>query len=191
MDSRLVNARSDSLSRTAGEGVSTTVAGLALAIERNSNDSTLVIDASPFGKRIGETLAIDSVVIDEDVDVSAVGHNSSFIGNSRGGRIHLMTLGETLPQPQPSSPSWNELMQSYQDKFDNVIFDLGSWESGSPLRWATAIGSLVVVIDGDKTTSDSLEEFSNILSKTDCTVLGFLMNNKKNYIPKFIDKLIR
>lgn len=171
-------------SRVNGEGVSTIALGLAAELSREGN--TLLIDASPEGKRIGESLGIDTDPIVIENISRADPQTKRHITQISEPKIDILTL--SIPEKSKSNlidfnvPFWNQIRAYYK----SIIVDTGSLQKPSALIWANWTDHTLLVIDANITTRENLARFSNEIKKSNLNFSGFIMNKRPFYIPNFL-----
>ncbi|WJG09746.1 hypothetical protein [Aliiglaciecola sp. LCG003] len=175
------------MSRTKGEGVSTTSAGLAMAINSRSPKSVLLIDANPLGNRLANVLEYESLELDPNsIDREEVDIANYIVGDE----VKLLSLCAQGNSQTCSHTQFNMLLQSLKNQYDNIIIDIGSWDTESPLGWIEQIDSLILVIDGNTTTREMLAHFKKTVDRCGIKLNGFVMNKHEKPVPTFIYKMI-
>lgn len=175
------------MSRTNGEGVTTCAAGLGLAIGARNPGTTLLIDANPLGRRLGDIFSSDITYFDPNIDGTSTSGIESCIVK---GSVDVLSLTAQGTSQTCAHIEFNKYLEALKGQYDNIIIDIGSWNTESPLGWLDQLDGLILIIDGNVTTRDMLAHFKKTIDRCGLTLSGFFMNKHEKPVPDFIYKMI-
>ena len=171
-----------------GEGVSTVTLGLAASMAEAARQGILVIDlnsanpvlADRLGLRadigLGDLLAKDAAAADAIVE-------------SEVSRLFLLGRGRaSVDLSQPSSLAlFDELIRGIRSDFDHILFDGGSLAtSPDSLLVASKVDGVILVVQAERTGSETIRDASNQLRMAGANVLGVVLNRRRDYLPGFL-----
>ncbi|MEZ5490847.1 MAG: hypothetical protein R3F50_11065 [Gammaproteobacteria bacterium] len=175
------------ISRLPGEGVSTTVTGLARSLGALSPGSILIIDANPTGTRIAKLLEsgaknpLTSASFDR-MDFSILNHLETI----ENGDLALITIDYETSENYCLSAEFGQYLVDLREHYDTILVDIGSWDQLAPVYWADFMDHLVLIIDSERTTRESLEDFKHKLDRSGHELSGFILNKQERPVPEFI-----
>jgi len=171
-----------------GEGVSTVTLGLAASMADAARQGILVIDlnsahpalANRLGLRaevgLGELLAKDATPTDAIVESDVP-------------RLFLLGRGQASADlSQPSSLGlFDELIRVIRSDFDHILFDGGSLAtSPDSLLVASKVDGVILVVQAERTGSETVREASSQLRMAGANLLGVVLNRRRDYLPGFL-----
>jgi len=171
-----------------GEGVSTVTLGLAASMAEGARQGILVIDlnaanpvlADRLGLRaeigLGDLLAKDAAPADAIVESEVP---------------HLFLLGRGRASVDLSQPSslglFDEMIRGIRSDFDHLLFDGGSLAtSPDSLLVASKVDGVILVVQAERTGSETVRDASNQLRMAGANVLGVVLNRRRDYLPGFL-----
>ncbi|GAA0856480.1 hypothetical protein [Aliiglaciecola litoralis] len=178
------------LSRTSGEGVTTTAIGLALATHLRAPGSTLLIDANPSEFRVADVLKCESKHV-ASIDFRAPEPNiEDYVVSTNSPGLPLLTIAPVGNAFTCSSAEFAVCWPSLKQSYETIIVDIGAWSTEAPLGWIEQLDDLILVLDGNHTTQEMLSHFKRTIDRCGCKLSGFIMNKHERPIPNFVYRMI-
>jgi len=176
-------------SRTCGEGVTTVAFKLACELAKEGN--TLLVDASPEGKRITDILKVEAVSL-AIKDINRINPQTKrYITKLTDPNLDIITISDSDKEGNNPSdfnlPFWMELRSYYK----SIIVDTGSLQKSPSRIWSNWVDHTLLVIDATSTTKEILERFSSDLSTWNLKISGFIINKRSFHIPNFLLSMVR
>jgi Mrp family chromosome partitioning ATPase len=81
-----------------------------------------------------------------------------------------------------------EMMQSLSAEFDLVIVDLPALDAPGALEWGSLVDGILVVIEAERVRWQVVERGIGLLEQAGSTVLGTVINKRRDYIPNWLYK---
>ncbi len=178
-----------------GEGGTTTAAILASTLARSGNTKILLVDANlrtpaldeVFEQGQGSKLLglSDQVLSETPLDQTIY---QTDIPN-----LSFMPCGRSVTSPSYmfDSEPITSMLSTLREKFDFIIFD------GSPLRdysessfLAGKMDGVILVVEAERTKIDVARKIRKDLESTGVTILGVVLNKKRNYIPEYLERFL-
>lgn len=165
-----------------GEGVTTSALGTAAALaSHGENGPVLAIDGSPVGTRMAEMLALPQVPVAPDAGTGVV--TAAVLGLSLQGLSMLSLTAAPPALGDANTPAWAETWEVLRSRFGCIVVDAGSLRSDGPRRWASWVGSTVLVIDTSRVTREALHAFSRERRQAGPVLAGFVLNKRRFHVP--------
>ncbi len=191
-------SRSDSkcvmlVSALPGEGVSTVTLGLASTMAEASRQGVLVLDLANSGPALAAGLGVYPRYGVSELLAKEVTASEAIVETSVP---HLFVLGRGRRSLDLSNSTsithFEELIKAMRSDFDFVIVDGGSLEtSPDSLMVATrAADSVILVVQAERTGTDTVRETSQRLTHAGANVRGIILNRRREYLPRFLAKRI-
>ena len=173
-----------------GEGVSTVTLGLAAAMAEVARQGVLMIDLNSANPVLTERVGVDpSVGLGELLAKDAT--RAEAIVESEV--PHLFVLGRGRASADLSQPSslvlFEELIRGMRSDFDHLILDGGALStSPDSLLVASKVDGVILVVQAERTGSDTVREASNQLRMAGANLLGAVLNRRRDYLPGFLSR---
>lgn len=165
-----------------GEGVTTSALGTAAALASHSEHGpVLVIDGSPVGTRMAEMLALPQVPVAPDAGTGVV--TAAVLGLSLQGLSMLSLTAAPPALGDTNTSAWAETWEVLRSRFGSIVVDAGSLRSDGPRRWASWVGSTVLVIDTSRVTREALKAFGRERRQAGPVLAGFVLNKRRFHVP--------
>lgn len=171
------------ISRTKGEGVSTVAAGLSRAFSRNGDGRVLLVDADDVTNGLAKSLPtsgrpvfLDSTNLGPEVHPGGV----------RPWGIDFVALGAKGKDRFVYGLAWDDYFSMLRCRYDIIVVDAGSLETGTPYNWSNVPSHVILVVDTTRTTIKALERLREELKSSGPTVTGAVLNKRAFPIPSFL-----
>jgi|GEM_PF-2793305 len=177
------------ISRTGGEGVSTTVSGLAMSLNSAFPGSVLVVDANPVttgSKRIADIVEVNSRLLTTAAIQSGTPDIAEFIAGFGTTAVGLLTLDSDAAGQEIVATELCRVISDLKKEYATILVDIGAWDQVIPTAWTALLDHLVLVVDGNKTTRELLENFKKTLEFSEHRLSGFILNRQQRPIPEFL-----
>lgn len=172
------------VSRLPGEGVTTVALGLAEAAAE-AGHAMLVLDASPAGERAAAKLRLSAPVLAAtDGKLDAARLEAAITPTGRPG-VDLLTVADA----ELSGHDFAPLRDRLRARYAAVLVDCGSLASEIPHRWRPAVDHVLLVLDPERATYESLERFRTTLAHSTMRLSGFVMNRRRFPVPSLVYRL--
>ena len=175
------------------EGCTTTAAILASTLARSKDSRTLLIDANL------RTPALDDVFTGQqnpsglsDVVLSDVDLDQSIYQTDRP-NLFVLPCGKPVSSPSYifDGDSVADLLNKLRDRFDFVILDASPLHAYSESRFlASKVDGVILVVEAERTKTEVVRSIKKELEAAGVTILGVVLNKKKKYIPKFLERFL-
>lgn len=170
-----------------GEGKTLTALAAAILPSLHTNCKTLLIDAS----HDFSSLCALGMVPDRQKNLSVEMDNEALMKAVRKTSFSHVDICQvyspTLPTYFLPYQKLVSLYQSVAMKYDRIVVDsVAASVSSDYLSLAKIIGHAVIVTEHRKTRRHQLESQLERLRKTDCQIIGSLLNRRKYAIPKWL-----
>ena len=178
-----------------GEGGTTTAAILASTLARSGNSKILLVDANlrtPALDEVFEQGQGHKLLGLSDKVLSEVSLDQT-IYQTDIPNLSFMPCGSSVISPSYmfDSEPIVAMLSVVREKFDFVIFD------GSPLRdysessfLAGKMDGVILVVEAEHTKIEVVRKIRKDLESTGVTILGVVLNKKRNYIPDFLERFL-
>lgn len=112
--------------------------------------------------------------------------------DSDGDTIQIELSTKDLPRPASTQEDLlKTMMQDLENIFDIIIWDLPPTDKSARSRMvAQYTQGVVLVVEAGKTRWQTANHTMEHFRFSGCTILGVILNKKKNYIPNWIYKLL-
>lgn len=165
-----------------GEGITTCALGTAAALAAHGEQGpVLVIDGSPVGTRMAEMLALPQLPVAPDAGPEAVTAAVSALPFQGLSMLSLTVAPPALGDSR--SEAWAETWEVLRSRFGRIVVDAGSLRSDGPRRWASWVGSTVLVIDTSRVTREALSAFGRERRQAGPVLAGFVLNKRRFHVP--------
>jgi capsular exopolysaccharide synthesis family protein len=176
------------VSALAGEGVSTVTLGLAATMADVARQGVLVIDLNSANPVLANRLGLSpDVGLGELLAKDAT--RADAVVESQIPRLFLLGRGRANADLSlPSSLSlFEELIKGMRSDFDHLIIDGGALADASDaLLAASKVDGVILVVQSERTGSDTVREASNQLRTAGANLLGVVLNRRREYLPRFL-----
>ncbi|MEQ8234311.1 MAG: hypothetical protein RLW61_22750 [Gammaproteobacteria bacterium] len=170
-----------------GQGTTTLAVGLARAALSHGAGTVLVVDAATRGRSAARLLA-------RDLPGSARAENVDGLpGELRIGGAGVPALFSLAPDGGNGmhDDALREACAALFARFDFVVVDTGDVASVVPARWRTLVDCLVLVVDTNRETIESLSRLRKDLDDRGLSCDGFVLNKRRFHVPGFLYRLVR
>lgn len=171
------------LSRTSGEGVSTIAAGLSRAFSRNGDGRILLVDADDVSNGLSKSVPATSATV--HLNASNLGPDT-YPGAIKRWGIDFVALGANGADRFVYGLAWDDYFSMLRGRYDIIVVDAGSLETGTPYHWSNVPSHVILVVDTTKTTIKALERLREELKSSGPTVTGVVLNKRAFPIPTFL-----
>lgn len=176
------------VSALAGEGVSTVTLGLAAAMAEVARQGVLVIDLNSANPILSDRLGIDPEIGLGELLVKDGTRADAIIESPVP---HLFVLGRGRLDADLSQPSslamFEEMVRGMRADFDHVIIDGGALAtSPDSLLVASKVDGVILVVQAERTGSETVRDASNQLRMAGANLLGAVLNRRREYLPGFL-----
>jgi capsular exopolysaccharide synthesis family protein len=179
---------------THGEGATTTSAILAATLARSGHSKILLVDANlrtpaldgVFNEDTQHTEGLSDVVC-ADVPVESAIYQTNFPN------LFLLPVGKSH-----SSPSYlfdgdpiARLLNDLRERFDFIIIDGAPLDGYSESFFlASKVDGVVLVVESERTKKQVVKKIKKELEWGPINLLGVVLNKKRNYIPKTLERFL-
>ena len=176
------------VSALGGEGVSTVTLGLAAAMADVARQGVLVMDLNASHPVLPERLALHPTVGLGELLAKDATRAEAIVESPIH---HLFVLGRGRASADLSQPSslalFEELLRGLRSDFDHLIIDGGSLATSPDcLLVASKVDGVILVVQAERTGSDTVREASNQLRMAGGNLLGAVLNRRREYLPSFL-----
>src|SRR5688572_13066277 len=172
------------------EGVSTVTLGLGAAVAEAAQHGVLLVESHPGAPALGARLGTAAALGISEVITKDAPPERAIVATSVP-RLSLMTRGRV--PIDLSQPRWlglfDELMADLQSGFDLCLFDGGALEAQpESLLLASHVDGVLLVVEAERTPMSRVEAAAEMLARAGANVLGVVLNRRRGYIPKFLER---
>lgn len=170
-------------------GTTTLITGVADALVRNSNRRVLLVDMTNSCRQFSQLLKMSLTPVDFEQNFSQAEINAKMLGihtHSKGFDVACLAWKQKKQARQEFEQWWQALIPQY----DVILLDTGSLETDIPYHFSSYIENYVLVLDANQVTREMLEYFRRDGRLNALPFKGFLINNKRFYVPDFIYRLL-
>jgi capsular exopolysaccharide synthesis family protein len=175
------------------EGGTTTAAILASTLARSKDSKTLLVDANL------RTPALDNVFDGQqnpaglsDVVLSEVDLEQSIYQTDRP-NLFVLPCGRPVSSPSYifDGESMSELLNRVREQFDFVVLDASPLHAYSESSFlASKVDGVILVVESERTKSEVVQRIKRELELAGVNILGVVLNKKKNYLPRFVQRFL-
>ena len=173
-----------------GEGVSTVSLGLAATMAEVGRQGVLMIDLNSANPVLTERVGVDPSVGLGDLLAKDATRAEAIVESEIP---HLFVLGRGRASADLSQPSslalFEELIRGMRSDFDHLILDGGALTtSPDSLLVASKVDGVILVVQAERTGSETVREASNQLRMAGANLLGAVLNRRRDYLPGFLSR---
>ena len=171
-----------------GEGVSTVTLGFACAAVEAASQGVLVVDTSFARQGLAGRLGVAPRAGISEILTKEVSRANA-IQATPVQRLFFLGAGRSpldLTQAHARGPLV-ELLADLRSAFNYVVIDGGALQNRpDSLLLAGRVDAVALVIQAERTGSDSARAAATQLRATGANVLGTILNRRREYLPKFL-----
>ena len=167
-----------------GEGVTSMTAGLAMAAAAHGNGRVLVCDVGQGEQRLAGLLGAKMVTI---TSLPPEGDLRVALAATDG--LDVLSIAPDLASAA-NEERWAHVMSVLRERYNTIIFDLGDLGTSMPALWQDRLDELLLVVDSNHTTYESLARLRKELERTGISLSGFALNKRRFYVPALIYRFI-
>jgi capsular exopolysaccharide synthesis family protein len=176
------------VSALSGEGVSTVTLGLAASMAEVARQGVLVVDLNSANPVLGERLALEPQVGLGELLAKDATRAEAVVESPIP---HLFLLGRGRRDTDLSQPSslalFEELIRGLRQDFDHLLIDAGALATSPDcLLMASKVDGVILVVQAERTGSETVREASSQLRMAGANVLGAVLNRRREYLPRFL-----
>jgi capsular exopolysaccharide synthesis family protein len=176
------------VSALGGEGVSTVTLGLAVSMAEVARQGVLVVDLNSANPVLSDRLAVEPEVGLGELIAKDATRAEAVIESPIP---HLFLLGRGHREVDLSQPSslalFEELLRGLRTDFDHLLIDGGALATSPDcLLVASKVDGVILVVQAERTGSETVREASNQLRMAGANVLGAVLNRRREYLPGFL-----
>ena len=178
-------------SRIPGEGVSTTVAGLACAFGAADPGGVLVLDAAHGRRRVAHylhTMAEPGVL---DASEPEKTDFPSMTTHVESAGIDLLTLAPDGGRATVETNHARKALNVLKLRYRTVLIDAGALSDSASASWLACGDYRVLVVDVSQATQEVLAYQAKQLEFSGIRLDGSVLNKRLHYIPRFLYWLAR
>jgi Mrp family chromosome partitioning ATPase len=172
---------------SAGEGVTTVAANLAVYVSFHTRQPVLLVDANlerpaihrPFGVKVTPGL-VD--VLRDDVPLDDA------VQPTKYGNLWVLAAGATKAAiaGQRTAPL-STLFDKLDDSYGHVIFDLAvAGEVGPCFPLARLLDGVLLVVESEHVRRPAAEWVQQRLQRAGANVVGAVLNKRRHYVPSWL-----
>jgi len=167
-----------------GEGVTTVTAHLARELVEHLGLRVLLVDLAPGRGRLADTLAALSNPPAEIREDAVAGANAAWA---------LVDLAQAATEPMRDlRQRFAALLGAAAGRFDIVLVDAPPLCNGlETLVAARACGQALLVVRAGNLPYETLERMRDDLREAQVEILGVILNQRREVVPAWIDRLLR
>lgn len=169
---------------TPGAGVSTIVAGLALALARSGAERIVVMDVSAES---GTPTLFGVNPVTGLVEMTSDGEGNTAVAQHQ---VYVVPSGSSESKPVYSNRAQRlaAVIQGLRNsKADYVIVDMPPvTETGLTLRISRLLNSVLLVIAAEKVNRSVAAHVKDWLLQADAKILGSVLNKRRQYVPEWL-----
>ena len=172
-----------------GEGVTTVAVNSAAALCEDPENRVLLIDANYRDPTLSDSSAIVSGAGFADVAAGRAILKDAIVHNSRG--YYVLSAGHLDQSPTAffRSPLFERAVTDMGQDFDYILFDSAPVnEYPETAVMAAKLKGAILVVHSEKTKWDQVRAAKNSLEQANVKVLGAVLNRKRIYLPRTIDR---
>jgi Mrp family chromosome partitioning ATPase len=171
-----------------GEGVTTVTLGLAASMAEVVRQGVLVVDLNSANPVLGQRLALDPDLGLGELLAKDANRAEAVVESPIP---HLFLLGRGRREADLSQPSslalFEELLRELRPDFDHILIDGGALAtSPDSLMVASKADGVILVVQAERTGSDTVREASDQLRMAGANLLGVVLNRRREYLPGFL-----
>ena len=169
----------------AGGGVTTTAAGLAVALAQGQDGGVLLADANLTRGQAHKLFGVQPKT--GMLDILTTGEGDTTILQRNLSLLPAGNDGEQLPAVSLSTRLGDVLGNFRKATYTFIVLDLPPLtETSISLRIAGYLDSVVVVVDSEKVSRNVASRVARLLRDVDAKVCGTVLNKRRNYIPRWL-----
>ncbi|MEQ8662883.1 MAG: hypothetical protein RLW62_18880 [Gammaproteobacteria bacterium] len=168
-----------------GQGTTSLAVGLARAAAASGRAGVLVIDAAPVGRPAARLLARE---------LRAPATDPGGLPGELQPGAHAAPALLSLDADRAAGvreDDWRRALASLRERYAVIVVDTGDVDSVVPLRWRAFVDTLVLVVDTNRETVESLSRLRKNLDDRALTCDGFVLNKRRFHVPGFLYRLVR
>jgi Mrp family chromosome partitioning ATPase len=176
------------VSALSGEGVSTVTLGLAASMAEVARQAVLVVDLNSVNPVLDDRLALEPEVGLGELLAKDATRAEAVVESPIP---HLFLLGRGRRDVDLSQPTsltlFEELVRGLRTDFDHLLIDGGALAtSPDSLLVASKVDGVILVVQAERTGSDTVREASDHLRMAGANLLGAVLNRRREYLPGFL-----
>jgi Mrp family chromosome partitioning ATPase len=177
-------------SRARREGVTTVAVGLARAFASQKNTRVLLVDPSPGTSQLNRRLDSERVEAQGEKNGPPIpdADDNSTLLRAKKYNFDVLQIKNARELDHNNFQEW--IFRSHPF-YEVIIVDAGPLQGDTPDKVKDISSYTMLVIDASKTTEPMLERLSKVLSASNFTIDGAILNRRKFYIPKLLYGLVR
>jgi capsular exopolysaccharide synthesis family protein len=176
-----------------GEGTTTVAANLALTLAARESLSILLVESNFRRPRLSQLFHTDvgrglTELIFKEAEWEAV------VKETAQSNLFLIPAGRLPSNPTQlfELPRFEELLEEFRGEFDLTLFDAPPLLAyAEPLVLASKVDRVLLVAQAERTRADLLVQGKEELEKIGAQVLGVVLNRKKAYGPRWLQRHFR
>ncbi len=179
-----------------GEGKTTTAIAMARSLANNSADKVLIISANSGKHALNGWYELDNEKEGflELLSGAASMQEDTVIHKSDLEQLDIMSCGNPgkVSTKNFDTGQLERLLETLKNYYDFIIIDAPSilTSSSISLFMAQSFDGLVVVVRCNKTKKELVQKTVKTIEVLGANIIGVILNNKRNYIPSWLDNWI-
>lgn len=179
------------MSRTGGEGVTTTAVGLARSLAAVRSMRVLVVGYDAGGAGAAVKLGIGPQAFPGFGAAADAPKPGQFIQKVDDVHLHVLTLDPSSASAFPSDPRWPEALAGLRRAYDVILVDAGARHRPLPPRWGNTVHRVVLVVDTSRTTEEELGRFKAELDAAGQRADAVILSKRDYHVPGFLYRYVR
>jgi capsular exopolysaccharide synthesis family protein len=172
-----------------GEGTTTVAANLALTLAARESMSILLVESNFRRPALARLFRSEAAVgLTELIFKEA--EWDTVVKETTPANLCLITAGRP-----PSNATqifelgcFEKLLEEFRSEFDVTLFDTPPLSYAEALVLASKVDRVLLVAQAERTRADLLAEGKDELEKIGATILGVVLNRKKSYGPRWLQR---
>ncbi|MGH7824516.1 MAG: CpsD/CapB family tyrosine-protein kinase [Candidatus Binatia bacterium] len=178
-----------------GEGATTTATFLASVLAKTNRARVVLVDAnlrtpSPLSThRLNQGSKGFTELASGNARLNDVVQSAGFISPN----LSVISAGRSLPSPSYlfDGDAIEAILETLRERYDYVILD------GAPIKdysdscfLGSKVDGTIIVVEAGKTRKETARGTKRQLERYGANVLGTVLNKKRNYVPRFLERFL-
>jgi Mrp family chromosome partitioning ATPase len=156
---------------------------MARCLRRSLSGRVLVVDASPAGRSVTETLGVGA---GNSVGDGTTGSPADCIRTYPEVGLDLLTINGALSEWLDYDGDWQSSIREISQGYRLTVVDAGNLRSRAPYAWSLLAEKTVLVIDTTQSTVEKLQRLRRDLEGTSIKLSGFVLNKRRYPVPGYL-----
>ena len=173
-----------------GEGVTTTVLGIARELHLSFSLRVLALEINPHADGFKAVLEPDQFPTKNSYETSSSAKNIRAVPEG----FTIFTLSQKIKGSNSNAnlvDSLDEVLKAVKDHFDVVLIDTPPVLDGTEvLEVASEVDGVMLVVEAGRTRQEMLEHIRRMFAREELTILGGILTKQEHSIPNWFYRIL-